>query len=158
MDFLINTLLILEISDNGFEFMLQYNIWAWYELDYKESLLYIVFGIFTVIISVVSFFAFYEFLNFNELIANVYSWIFAVVFAFITNKIYVFKSYDCSINITIMQFFMFVSSRLLTLLLEEVILFIFVSMLLYSALPVKCFAQILVIIVNYILSKKVIFK
>ena len=127
-------------------------------MDCKESLLYIVFGIFTVIISVVSFFAFYEFLNFNELIANVYSWIFAVVFAFITNKIYVFKSCDYSINITIMQFFMFVSSRLLTLLLEEVILFIFVSMLLYSALPVKCFAQILVIIVNYILSKKVIFK
>ena len=124
----------------------------------KESLLYIVFGVFTVLINMASFFLFYDILGYNELVANVYSWIFAVAFAFFTNKVYVFESLSRSINEAVLQFIMFISSRLATLFIEEVVLFIFITMLNYSVIIIKVFAQLLVIVLNYILSKKIVFK
>ena len=127
-------------------------------LRLKESLLYIVFGVFTVLINMASFFLFYDILGYNELVANVYSWIFAVAFAFFTNKVYVFESLSRSINEAVLQFIMFISSRLATLFIEEVVLFIFITMLNYSVIIIKVFAQLLVIVLNYILSKKIVFK
>lgn len=106
----------------------------------------------------VSFFFFYNIWGYNELIANVCSWIFAVVFAFITNKVYVFESLNKSINEAVLQFIMFVSSRLATLFIEEVVLFIFITMLNYYVVIIKVLAQILVILLNYIFSKKFVFK
>ena len=58
----------------------------------KEVLLYLFFGGLTFIVSIGTYAVFNVFLGINELIANVMSWIFAVLFAFLTNRIWVFQA------------------------------------------------------------------
>ena len=92
-------------------------------------------------------------------IAVVISWVVACIFAYITNRKIVFKSKSKKI---LKEFTAFVSARLFTLFLEMLIMFVFVTLLtLNSNLWVVIWslvAQIVVIVVNYVLSKLVIFK
>lgn len=92
-------------------------------------------------------------------IAVVISWIVACLFAYVTNKIIVFKSKDTKI---FKEFLSFVSARLLTLGMEMLIMFVFVTALgLNSDLWViiwSLVAQVVVIVANYVFSKLFIFK
>lgn len=92
-------------------------------------------------------------------IAVVISWIVACLFAYVTNKIIVFKSKDTKI---LKEFLSFVSARLLTLGMEMLIMFVFVTALgLNSDLWViiwSLVAQVVVIVANYVFSKLFIFK
>ena len=92
-------------------------------------------------------------------LAVIISWIVACIFAYVTNRIIVFKSKSKKI---IKEFIAFVSARIFTLILEMLIMFIFVTKLqMNSDLWVVIWslvAQIVVIIVNYIFSKLIIFK
>lgn len=92
-------------------------------------------------------------------IAIVISWIVACLFAYVTNKIIVFKSKDTKI---FKEFLSFVSARLLTLGMEMLIMFVFVTALgLNSDLWViiwSLVAQVVVIVANYVFSKLFIFK
>lgn len=129
---------------------------SYYE-KYKEIVLYIFFGGCTTVISIASFIIFERFFNINELLANVLSWILAVSFAYITNRIWVFKT-SKSNNKIIKEIFYFFSSRLLTLALEEVVLIIFVTWLLFDAILIKILGQVLVLVLNYLISKFITFK
>lgn len=124
---------------------------------YKQFLLYALFGGLTFVVSVVSFGFFCTLLTFNELISNLLSWILAVSFAFFTNRIWVFQSPTNTSREFFQQLLKFFSSRLATLGVEEIILLLFVTIMHLPNMLVKIAAQIIVIILNYILSKKVIF-
>ena len=127
-------------------------------LKNKEVFLYLIFGILTFIVSITSYYCFCDILELNELISNILSWIVAVTFAFLTNRTYVFNAYVQTPNDFFKQMVKFYSGRFFTLILEEALLFIFVIVLSFPNMIVKIFAQILVIIANYIISKKIIFK
>ena len=124
---------------------------------HKEVLLYLFFGGLTTLISIASFALFYSLLGINELIANVLSWILAVLFAFFTNRIWVFSAPTEGFADFARQMAAFFAGRLATLGVEELILLVFVTWLACNALVVKVIAQMVVIVLNYVISKYWVF-
>lgn len=125
---------------------------------YKEVILYIVFGGLTTVVSIASFAWCDVVLQMNPLVANVISWILAVTFAYITNKLWVFDAKTNGLKEILRQAVEFYGGRLLTLGMEEVILLIFINGLGFPSIGVKIAAQVIVLIVNYIISKWIVFR
>lgn len=125
---------------------------------HKEMLLYLFFGGAAFIISVASYAIANVGLGINELIANLLSWILAVLFAFFTNRTWVFRGKTDSWRAFWRQIFQFFMGRVVTLLIEETILLVFITWLRFESIPVKIMAQVVVIVLNYIISKLWIFK
>lgn len=122
---------------------------------YKSILLYVFFGGLTTVISIGTFILFD--LVLSELLANIISWVFAVSFAFVTNKVWVFCSHvkGKAIWREMMSFF---SGRLITLGLEEAMLIVFVTWLHFNGTTIKIIAQFVVLVSNYLISKWITFK
>ena len=125
---------------------------------HREILLYLFFGGLTFIISVTTYVFFDVTCELNELLANIFSWIIAVLFAYITNRNYVFKVLETDIKMVLRQMWDFFGARILTLILEEFIIYIFITCMNYNTIMIKVIAQIIVILTNYILSKWYVFK
>ncbi len=123
---------------------------------YEGIFLYLIFGALTTVISVLSFVFFDNILGFNVLLANIFSWIFAVTFAYITNKRWVFASKAYGKE-SVKEAVLFVLARLTTLVTEEIILFVSVVLLDCNNVMMKIFAQFMVLVLNYIISKTVVF-
>lgn len=126
---------------------------------YREIVMYLVFGVLTTLVSIVSYYIFTNtFLNTENAIqlqtANVLSWILSVTFAYVTNKFFVFKSQG---NI-VKEAVKFYSSRIGTLVFEMVAMYLLVTVLKLSDLLSKVFVQFAVIVLNYVLSKLIIFR
>ena len=125
---------------------------------YKEVLLYLFFGGLTMIVSIASYAISNLTFGINALVANIFSWILAVLFAFYTNRIWVFQAPTSSVSDFLRQMLSFCSGRIVTLIIEEVILFIFITCLHYNSMVVKIIAQVVVVILNYVISKLWVFK
>lgn len=123
----------------------------------REIVAYLFWGACTTTVSVISFVAAHMCFNVNELAANLISWFFAVSFAYITNKIRVFRSSVKGLEI-LREIFLFFSSRMMTLLLEEIIMAIFAVKLSFNGMAVKTVCQFVVLVTNYIISKFITFK
>lgn len=126
---------------------------------YKEIIKYLIYGILTTIISLLTYYLLVITIlnpeNSIELqIANIISWITSVTFAYITNKIYVFDSKNKNIIKEVSKFYL---SRIFTLLIDMTIMFIFVTRLNLNDKIIKIIVQIIIIILNYILSKLLVF-
>lgn len=123
----------------------------------KSVLLYILFGGLTTIVSIGTFAIANTLLHMNELIANIISWICAVTFAYVTNRIWVFQSSAKGKEIfkEMMSFF---GGRLATLGIEELMLLIFVTWMDLNGLLIKTLAQVVVMILNYFISKILVFR
>ena len=130
-----------------------YNLYA----RYKEILLYILFGGVATVVSIGSFVICETLLGMDVLIANVISWVLAVATAYTTNRIWVFCSKTTG-KAFWQEMAAFFSGRVLTLLMEEGILLVFVTWLGLPGVWVKVAAQIAVLVGNYFLSKLIIFK
>lgn len=124
----------------------------------KEIISYIFFGGLTVFINIVAYWIFYNYLNLSLVLSNTLAWIVAVIFAFITNKLFVFNSKTA----TKAQFFKEISSffmfRLLSYLIDMSMMFFMVTSLSINDMISKIIVNIVVIIFNYIASKLFIFK
>ena len=125
---------------------------------YEEIINYLIFGILTTIVSIISYFIFSKIFNINYLISNIISWILSVLFAFITNKLYVFKSKDKDKNKVIKELINFFSSRLFTFLIDMLLMYMLVSIIKIDDMISKLVTQIIVIVLNYVLSKLYVFK
>lgn len=123
---------------------------------YKEQLLYLLFGGLTTFINVMVFAVFTEIFILDKLLANLAAWIIAVQFAFVTNRIWVFRPERN--NNAGRQMKLFYLGRLTTLVAEEIILLVFVKILGLPALMVKVASQLIVIVLNYLISKKMVFR
>ena len=122
---------------------------------YKEIINYLIFGGFTTLISIITYALFAKVFHIDYLISNVLSWIIAVLFAYITNKIFVFESKSKKNIKEITSFFFF---RVVSLIMEMIILYVFVDTLHIDDLVTKIIAQIIVIVSNYVFSKVFVFK
>lgn len=125
---------------------------------HKEIILYCIFGALTTIVNIITYYTFSHVFDINYMISNTIAWIISVLFAYVTNKIYVFKSYNIKLRYLIKEFSTFVSCRLLSGILDIGIMYIFVDVLNLNDFVIKIVANIIVIIINYILSKVMIFK
>lgn len=125
---------------------------------YEEIINYLIFGVLTTLVSIGTYFIFARLLNFHYLVSNVLSFIISVLFAFVTNKLYVFKSKDKTKNKVLKEFIAFISSRLLSFGTDTLIMYILVSVIKIDDMIAKIIVQIIVIVMNYILSKVFVFK
>ncbi len=126
----------------------------------KEVIMYLIFGVLTTVVSLLVYYGcIYTFLNPENAvqlqIANIISWIAGVAFAYITNRKFVFESNESN---QLKEISKFVTSRLATLFLDMIIMFIGVTCLHGNDKIVKLISQVLVIIENYIFSKLFVFK
>ena len=90
--------------------------------------------------------------------ANVAAWAAGVLFAYFVNKIFVFQSRDWNWRVALRELWQMVASRLFSLGLEMAIMWFFVDTMHFNHLIVKLAANVVVVIVNYVLSKFIIFK
>ena len=120
----------------------------------KETFLYLFFGGLTTLINIIIYKSL-VFFNIDYIVANIIAWIISVIFAFITNKYYVFNKKNTNL---IKEFIKFISSRLGTGLLDLFFMFLTVSIFNFDDFIMKILSNIIVIILNYILSKFIVFK
>ena len=123
----------------------------------KEVILYIVFGIFTTIVNLGSFYIMNSLLHWDENVSNIIAIILAVLFAYITNKDLVFHSNAKGIKNRLIQFLKFMLGRAFTMIVE------FVGGLVLFKIPIpniitKAFLTVVVIILNFFISKFFAFK
>ena len=140
----------------------------------KESWLYLFYGVLTTVVNYVAFYLFYSVLFHQKasVVANVIAFIFAVTFAYITNKLFVFESKSWDISVLRQEIPQFFGARLLSFLFEELGLLICDNMLglgryhLFSIWKIsvdgvllsKVILSVFVVIINYFFCKFLIFK
>ena len=125
---------------------------------YKEYILYIIFGVLTTLVNWVIFTAMQEWLHADYQLSNVISWIGAVLFAYVVNKKYVFASKCVTAREAWLEFGKFVASRLSSLALEIVCMYLLIDLAHWNTYIAKAIVSVLVIIANYVLSKLAVFR
>lgn len=121
----------------------------------REVSAYLIFGVLTTLVNIISFYIFNNLLNINYLIANIISWFLSIIFAYITNRNYVFKNHKGD---SFKTFILFISSRLTTLLLDMLFMILLIEKIQISEMNSKIIIQIMVVVINYLLSKLIVFK
>ncbi|MBM7834095.1 GtrA family protein [Clostridium sardiniense] len=125
---------------------------------FREQILYIVFGVLTTAINIISFFLCTRLFGIGLMASNIIAWIASVIFAFVTNKIYVFDSRNYSLKVVTKELVDFTISRGATGALDMGLMYLFVSVIHIEDMASKIIINIIVIILNYILSKLYVFR
>ena len=125
---------------------------------YWDVLSYLFFGVLTTAVNYLIYLPCYNMLHWSAGVSNVLAWIVAVAFAFLTNKPFVFNSHDWSWNVVWPELTKFVGCRIGSGLLETAILMVAVDWLNWNGNVWKLITAVLVIVLNYIGSKLLVFK
>ena len=124
-------------------------------LKYKEVIMYLIFGILTTVVNIVVYYMMADMLQVHYMISNIVAWFLSVLFAYVTNRKYVFESKSNEIIKEMVSFF---GARLATGVMDMAFMWIFVGLGLLPDFVAKVITNVFVIIANYILSKLVVFK
>ena len=125
---------------------------------YRAFIAYGIFGVLTTIVNIVVYHICYAKLGVGNTLSNIFAWIIAVAFAYLTNKVWVFDSKSWKWNVLRREVPAFVGCRLATGVMDLMIMFICVDVLKWHAMLMKMLSNVLVILLNYVFSKLVIFK
>ena len=125
---------------------------------HRDIVSYLFWGVMTTLVNYVAYFVCRLCFGIDYIASNVAAWAVAVAFGFVVNKIYVFRSLDWSAKVAFRECWQFVVARLFSGVLETAMLKVFVDWLGMNDAIVKIFSNIVVVIVNYVLSKLVIFR
>ncbi|MDT2597566.1 GtrA family protein [Enterococcus dongliensis] len=123
-----------------------------------EVFIYLFFGGLTTVVNIVTFALAYQVFHLNWPISNTISWIFSVLFAFVTNKVWVFQSKTENFKELVWEFSKFVFARVISFGMDMATMYLFIDLLHTGNLIAKLITQIIVVIANYIFSKVFIFK
>lgn len=125
---------------------------------YKDIIPYAFFGVLTTLVNIVVYWLCAHMLTLSVSLSTIIAWIAAVLFAYITNRKWVFHSEAHEQNEIIKEIFAFFICRLGTGFVDLACMFIFVQLLGLDDVIIKFLANVLVIILNYVASKMMIFK
>ena len=125
---------------------------------HKSLILYLIFGVLTTLVNIVAYWACAHIFSLSTIISTVVAWIFAVLFAYITNRGMVFESKVTGAKGVIGEMMAFFACRLATGFVDLLCMFVFVDILGLNDVIIKTVANVLVIVMNYIASKLVIFR
>jgi putative flippase GtrA len=128
-----------------------------YSLLNRETVTYLIFGVLTTAVGFGTYWLFCE-AGLDVVPANTLSSIIAVVFAFFTNKTFVFRAASWRPAVVAREFLSFCAGRLGTYLMETFLLWLMVDYIGLPNLPCKCFTMVLVVVGNYIISKWAVFR
>ena len=125
---------------------------------YKEIINYLIVGVLTTLVSIIIYFIFTKIFPVNYMISNAISWVGAVLFAYITNKKYVFVSKSETKKQIIIEMYQFFKYRILSFVIELLLMYAFVELIKIDDMIAKVIVQAIVIILNYVFSKLFVFK
>ncbi len=125
---------------------------------YRPVLLYLIFGVLTTLINVGTYWVVAHPMGYSVMVSTIIAWILAVLFAYITNRRWVFNSTATTSSTIIKEFAAFITCRITTGIFDGLSMFIFVDVFHFNDVLIKLLANIIVIILNYIASKLIIFK
>ena len=120
---------------------------------HRDVLLYLFFGVLTTVVNYVVYLPCYNVLGLSGSVSNVIAWVGAVAFAYVTNKPFVFRSYDWSAKTVIPELTKFVGCRIGSGALETAIILVTVDWLGWNGNAMKLLTSVLVVVLNYIGSK-----
>ncbi len=126
-------------------------------VKYYDIITYLFFGVLTTLVSWAIYFPLYYWLDLSALSSGI-AWVVSVAFAYLTNKPFVFKSHDWSRKVVIPELTKFVSCRAGSGLLEIAIMFLLVDCLQWDGYVWKLVTSVLVVILNYVASKLLVFR
>ena len=141
-------------------------------IKYKELITYVIFGVLTTLVNFFAFWLFTKILGEElYLINNAIAWVVGVIFAYITNKLFVFESKSWDFKVVTKEITGFLGARIFSFLVEESGMFLFVSVLglgensltllgftITGQFIVKILLAVIVVVMNYVFSKFFIFK
>lgn len=125
---------------------------------YHDMILYLFFGALTTLVNFVVYFPLYNWVLLSGTVSNVIAWAIAVIFAYLTNKPFVFKSNDWSTKTVVPELIKFVGCRIGSGLLETAAIWIFVDLLMWNGNWIKIVVSVVVVLLNYLFSKLLVFK
>ncbi|MGM9552081.1 MAG: GtrA family protein [Clostridia bacterium] len=124
---------------------------------YKGIILYLVFGVMTTVINVISYHIAYDKLHIINVVSTVIAWVIAVTFAFVTNKLFVFESKKKNKE-ALGEAVNFFLCRIGTGVIEVGMMWLLVDIFHFNGTYMKLFTNVIVIIINYVLSKFIVFR
>lgn len=125
---------------------------------YKDVILYLFFGGCTTLVNIVAYWTCAYPMSVGVMLSTVIAWIIAVLFAYITNRKWVFHSGAKSTNDVVKEIISFFGCRLATGVFDWLSMFVFVTKMGWNDVLMKVIANVIVIILNYVASKFLIFK
>ena len=125
---------------------------------YREVILYLIFGVLTTLVNLISYFLLTDVAGVNYLFSNVLAWVLSVLFAYGTNRVWVFQSQAKGTAAIVKEMVSFFGARLFSGGLDMGIMFVCVSLIGLPDGVIKILSNILVIVLNYLFSKLWIFK
>ena len=125
---------------------------------YWDVLSYLFFGVLTTAVNYLVYLPCYNWLHWSAALSNAVAWVFAVAFAYLTNKPLVFKSHDWSLKTVLPELGKFIACRVGSGVLETGILFLCVDLLHWDGNVMKLVTSVLVVILNYVGSKLLVFR
>lgn len=127
-------------------------------IRYKSMILYIVFGVLTTAVNVAVYWLATRLLNCSVTVSTVLAWILSVLFAYAANRTWVFESHASEMKEVMKEIISFFLARLSTGLLDMLIMYVFAETLAMPDMPVKIASNVIVIILNYVLSRFLVFR
>ena len=125
---------------------------------YRDVIVYLIFGVLTTVVNYIVYLPCYNVLELSGSASNAIAWVGAVAFAYLTNKPFVFQSRDWSAKTVVPELTKFVGCRVGSGVLETAIIFLTVDWLGWNGNVMKLLTSVLVVILNYIGSKLLVFK
>ena len=125
---------------------------------YKDLIPYAVFGVLSTILNIVSYWILAHPVHMPVMASTITAWIITVLFVYVTNRKWVFHSEAVGTQAVVKEIISFFACRIGTELIDLAFMFIFVDKLGFNDMVIKVIANVVVIIVNYIASKFVIFR
>ena len=121
----------------------------------KELFLYVVFGVLTTLVNFIVYFLFTKIFFVHYIISNILAWFFSVLFAYVTNRLWVFESKNDNI---LKEAALFFGGRFFSGVVDTALMYIFIDILAVGDFISKVVIQVIVVILNYVISKLVVFK
>jgi len=123
----------------------------------RETISYLICGAITTVLGI-STFGLFSHLGLSVAISNTIATLVSVTFAYFINKVIVFRSISWAFTVLIKEIFTFITGRFATYVMETLLLILLINMMGFYAIICKVFTNLLVIVGNYLFSKKVVFK
>ena len=120
----------------------------------RELFLYVVFGTLTTVVNIVVYFVL-EFIGVNYIISNIIAWFLSVLFAYLTNRAWVFESKSPDI---LKEASLFFGGRIFSGVVDTALLYVFIDVLCLGNTFSKIVVEIIITVLNYVFSKLIVFK
>lgn len=125
---------------------------------YKEIINYLIFGVLTTIVNFIAYFIFANLFSVDEVVSNVIAWFLAVLFAYFTNKIFVFESKTSNIKEILKEIISFFLCRVLSGVFDTGSFAFMIKVMKINDYIAKIITQVFVVVMNYVFSKILIFR